>query len=334
MDGMMEMFNKPFSLKGQKFYITASAGVTLYPIDGEDPEKLIKNADIAMYRAKQKGKNQYHLCSAEMKEEVQKKMKLTGLLYHALEKDELLLYYQPQVSLRTKTIIGLEALLRWKHPKLGMIYPKSFISIAEQTGLINPIGKWVIETACRQNKMWQDMGLPRIRMAVNASVYQFRDAGFVEHVADVLEKTGLAPEDFELEITETEIIREADYIISILNKLKKLGIVISIDDFGTEYSSLSRLKMLPIDRIKMDMQFVHGIEKSDKDKAITKVIISLAQNLGVKIVAEGVETEQQLKFLSQKMCDEVQGFYCYEPMPAEEIEVVLRNEEQTKIMLG
>lgn len=333
-DKLMTHFNKPFRLKGQEFYITASAGVTLFPIDGEDPENLIKNADIAMYKAKEKGKNQYVLCSSEMKEDVNKKMKITSLLYHALERHELVLYYQPQICLHTKKIIGLEALLRWRHPKLGMIYPKTFIPLAEQTGLINTIGEWVIKTASEQNKLWQDMGLPHIRMGVNVSIYQFRNPNFVGVVEDLLQQTGLSAEDLEFEITESMIMRESDYIIDIFNGLKKLGIAISIDDFGTEYSSLSRLKMLPIDRIKMDMQFVHGIEKSEKDKAITKVIISLAQNLGMKVVAEGVETEQQLQFLSQRMCDEVQGYYCCEPVPAEEIELILRNEQTGKAMLN
>lgn len=324
-ENIMTHFNKPFFLRGQEFFITASAGVTLYPIDGSDSEKLIKNADIAMYKAKEKGKNQYILCSSEMKEEVNKKMKLTGLLYHAIEKSELMLYYQPQVCLKTNKIIGLEALLRWKHPKLGMIYPNTFIPLAEQTGLINPIGEWVLRTACAQNKAWQDMGLPPVRMGVNTSVYQFRNAHFIDHVENILKETGLAAEDLELEITESMIMKESDMTVEVLRELKKLGIVISIDDFGTEYSSLSRLKMLPIDRIKMDMQFVHGIEKSDKDKAITKVIINLAQNLGVKVVAEGVETEKQLQFLSRRMCDEVQGFYCYRPAPADEVETMLRH---------
>lgn len=323
-EGLMEHFNEPFVIKGQEFFITASAGVTMYPIDGEDPEKLIKNADIAMYKAKEKGKNQYVLCSSEMKEEVGRKMKLTTLLYHALDNGELTLYYQPQICLKTNRIIGVEALLRWKHPKLGMIYPKTFIPLAEQTGLINPIGEWVLRTACAQNKAWQDMGLPPVRMGVNVSVYQLKNPGFIELIEEVLTKTQLAPGDLEIEITESMIMKESDFIISVLCELKKLGLVISIDDFGTEYSSLSRLKMLPIDRIKMDMQFVHGIEKSDKDKAITKVIITLAQNLGVKVVAEGVETEKQLQFLSMRMCDEVQGFYCYRPAPADEVEKILR----------
>lgn len=329
-DELMEHFNQPFVLKGQEFFLTASAGVTLYPIDGEDPEMLVKNADIAMYKAKEKGKNQYVLCSSEMKEEVGRKMKLTSLLYHALENRELMLYYQPQICLKTNSIMGVEALLRWKHSKLGIIYPKTFIPLAEQTGLIKPIGEWVLRTACAQNKAWQDMGLPPVRMGVNTSVYQLRNPGFADLVSEVLNETGLAPGDLEIEVTESMIMKESEIIVSVLRELKKLGLVISIDDFGTEYSSLSRLKMLPIDRIKMDMQFVHGIEKSEKDKAITKVIIALAQNLGVKVVAEGVETEKQLQFLSMRMCDEVQGFYCYRPAPAAEVERVLRESMQTK----
>ncbi len=321
---IMSLFNKRIKVGQQEFYITVSAGVALFPDDGEDTESLIKNADIAMYSAKSLGKNQYVLCTSEIKEETQSKTKITNHLYHALERNELTVYYQPQVSVGTGRIIGVEALLRWKQPEMGMISPMTFIPLAEQTGLINPIGEWVLEKACQQNKRWQDMGLPQIRMAVNVSVNQFRNPNLVRQIKDILAKTQLEPQFLELEITESIAIHEASYIVDVLKNLKKLGISISIDDFGTEYSSLSRLKMLPIDRIKMDTQFVRGIDGSNKDQAITKVIISLAKNLGMKVVAEGVETEHQLAFLSQKMCDVVQGFYYFKPMPANELEPVLR----------
>jgi diguanylate cyclase (GGDEF)-like protein len=321
---VMGVFKKPFIINGQEFFITASAGVAVYPADGDDADKLITNADIAMYKAKEKGKNGYVMCSSDMKDEVIHRMRLTNNLYRALERDEFVLHYQPQICLHTRKIIGLEALIRWEHPEMGRISPAAFIPLAEQTGLINPIGNWVLRTACRQNKAWQDMGLPKLRMAVNVSASQFRNPFLVQHVKDNLRESGLDPAYLELEITESAANNEADYIIGVLNNLKDLGVSISIDDFGTEYSSLARLKMLPIDRIKMDMQFVHGIAGDDKDKAITKVIINLAQNLGLKVVAEGVETEQQLEFLSQRMCDEVQGYYYYRPMPARDTEAVLR----------
>lgn len=322
LDKIMGIFNKPFKLKGQEFFISASAGIAVFPIDGKDTETLIKNADVAMYNAKDRGKNQCILCSEDMKEEVQKKMRLMNSLYRAQERNEFVLHYQPQISLQSGKIIGLEALLRWDHPEMGLILPGIFIPLAEQSGLINPIGEWVLKTACRQNKVWQDMGLPRIRMAINVSLNQFRN--LITQISDVLNEVDLKPEYLELEITESVAVDETNYTIDVLNALKELGISVAIDDFGTKYSSLSRLKMLPIDRIKMDMQFVHGIEEKVKDKAIAKVIIQLAKNLGVKVMAEGVETEQQLKILSQMMCDEAQGYYYFKPMPAEEIEGVLR----------
>lgn len=324
-DHVMNLFNKPVKLDQQEFYITVSAGIALYPDDGEDTESLIKSADIAMYSAKAKGKNQYVLCTDAMKEEIHTKMRITNCLYFALERNELALVYQPQISLASGHIIGLEALLRWNQPEMGMISPAVFIPLSEQTGLINSIGEWVLRTACRQNKQWQDMGLPQIRMAVNVSVNQFRNPDLVGQIKRILEETQLNPRYLELEITESIAINEANYIIDVMSNLKKLGVSISIDDFGTEYSSLSRLKMLPIDRLKMDMQFVHGIDSGSKEQAITKVIISLAKNLGIKVVAEGVETEHQLAFLSQRMCDEVQGFYYYKPMPAYELEQILRS---------
>ncbi|MEI6100233.1 MAG: EAL domain-containing protein, partial [Eubacteriales bacterium] len=323
-DSIMKLFNKNFKINHQEFFVTASAGIAIYPIDGEDTESLIKNADIAMYSAKAKGKNQYVLCTSDMKQEIQQKMQITNQLYRALERNELTVFYQPQVSLPSGEIVGMEALLRWNNPELGMVPPVTFIPLAEQTGLINSIGEWVLLTACSQNKRWQDMGLPHIRIAVNVSVNQFRNPSMVDQVKNVLFQTGLKPEHLELEITESVAINESNYIIEVLNNLKSLGISISIDDFGTEYSSLSRLKILPIDRLKMDMQFVRGIESGGKDQAITKVIINLAKNLGIKVIAEGVETEIQKEFLSQKMCDEVQGYYYYKPMPAEQMENVLR----------
>jgi len=322
-DDIMEIFTKPFDLNGQEFYITASAGVAVYPIDGEDTETLIKNADIAMYKAKSKGKNQYVLCTTVMKEEVRRNIMLSNSLYRALERGELDLYYQPLVKMQTGKIIGLEALLRWKHPEMGMIPPSIFIPLAENNGLINSIGAWVLKTAISQNKRWQNQGFAPLRMAVNLSVIQFNNPRFVEMVEQMLQETGLASKYLELEITESIATKEAGSTADTLNRLKRLGVSISIDDFGTEYSSLNRLKMLPIDRIKIDMQFVQGIEGSEKDQAITKVIINLAKSLGLEVLAEGVETNVQLEFLSQKMCDEAQGYLYYKPMPAIEIEKIL-----------
>lgn len=323
MTDLMYAVNEPIDLYGQEIFVTTSAGIAIYPQDGEDSDTLIKNADTAMYRAKEMGKNRYLMCSQEMKDKVLEKLELTNKLYRALEREQFTVYYQPQINIKTKRIVGLEALLRWSLPEKGMVSPDTFIPVAEQTRLINPIGEWVLETACRQNKLWQDKGNEKLRIAVNISVYQLINPGFVQKVEGILKKTGLSPEYLELEITESAASNNIDSIVDILKNLKTLGIKISIDDFGTEYSSLSRLKMLPIDRIKIDMQFIQGIEGDEKDQAIAKVIINLAKSMNLKVIAEGVETNTQLNFLSQRMCDEVQGFYYYEPMPAEEIEKIL-----------
>ncbi len=322
-DNIMKTFAEPFRINGQQFFISASAGIAVFPIDGEEAEVLIKNADLAMYASKNKGKNQYTMCSPEMKEDMLKRMKLINGLYRALERNELELYYQPQISVITKEIIGIEALVRWNHPELGMMPPSTFIPLAEQTGLIKPIGQWVLETACRQNKEWRDKGLPPMRIAVNLSVEQFRDPELIDTVARVLNETGLEPEYLELEITENATSYDLDYIIPVLHELKKLGVSIAIDDFGTEYSSLSRLKVLPVDRLKIDMRFVQSIAESDKDEAIARTVVQLAKNLRLNVTAEGVETEKQFQFFGNQMCDEVQGFYFYKPMPAAELEAVL-----------
>ncbi|MCE5235093.1 MAG: EAL domain-containing protein [Eubacteriales bacterium] len=323
-DKIIKLFKEPIVLKGQEIFITASAGISVFPVDGEDAETLIKHADIAMYTAKDKGKNQYAFCSTNMKETVKYRVNLSNNLHRALERNELRVYYQPQVDLRTEEISGLEALLRWEHPEYGMIMPLEFIPMAEQTGLINSIGAWVLETACAQVAAWKRMGLGELRIAVNLSVVQLRNPGMVAQVEQILKTTAIDPSQVELEITESVTTKEPDYIIRVLNDLKALGVSISIDDFGTEYSSLNRLKMLPVDRLKMAIQFVHGIDQGPKDRAISLVIMNLAKNLDLKLVAEGVETSTQLDFLKNRMCDEVQGFYYYKPMPAPELEEVLR----------
>lgn len=323
-DTVMAMFETPFNINGQAFFITGSAGIAVYPFDGEDTETLIKNADIAMYMAKNGGKNQYALCAEDMNEKVNTNVSLSNGLYGVEARDELVIYYQPQIRLQTGNIVGLEALLRWNHPKLGMLLPRVFIPLAEVNGTISSIGQWVLRTAIRQNKKWQDMGLPHLRMAINISPFQFNNPDFAENLDRILKEEGLNPRYLELEITESIATKESEHILDILNKLKQLGVTISIDDFGKEYSFLNRLKTLPVDRIKIDMQFVQGIEGSEKDQAITKVIINLAKNLGIEVLAEGVETVSQMEFLNKRMCDEVQGYYYFKPMTAEEIEDMLR----------
>ncbi|MEL7608308.1 MAG: EAL domain-containing protein [Bacillota bacterium] len=323
MDRIMALIQKPVVLAGQEFFVSASAGVAVYPQDGDDAETLMKNADTAMYNAKSSGKSRYVMCSQDMKDDILAKIDLTNLLYRALPKDQLLLHFQPQIDITSHAIVGVEALVRWSLPERGTIGPAIFIPLAEQTGLIHAIGDWVLQEACTANRHWHELGCSELRVAVNVSVHQLKNPNFIHKVEDALRKSGLPPKYLELEITESAANGNADNIVVVLHKLKALGVTISIDDFGTQYSSLSRLKQLPIDRIKMDMQFVQGIEKNAKDKAISKVIINLAKSLNLKVIAEGVETAPQLDFLSQRMCDEVQGYYYYKPMSAPDVEGIL-----------
>lgn len=322
-DKIMKIFSEPFVVNDQEFLVTASGGIAISPVDGEDSDTLVKNADLAMYKAKGKGKNQYAFCTDNMKSEVKQNMELSNDLYRALERNELEVYYQPQIDLVSKKISGVEALLRWKHPTKGMISPMVFIPIAEKNSLINSIGDWVLKESCLQNKRWQDKGLPPINIAVNLSGIQMMNPKLSENVERIITETGLDPKYIELEITESIAIKGTSYVTDILNKLKKIGLSIAIDDFGTGYSSLSILKMLPVDRIKIDMQFIRGLDTNKEDKAITMVIINLAKSLGLGVLAEGVETGLQLDFLNQKMCDNVQGYYFYKPMPADEMEKIL-----------
>lgn len=319
------VFDKPIVLAGQDYFITASIGIALSDVDGNDSETLIKNAELAMYRAKQKGKNRYIFCTSIMKNENRNKIRMTNYLHHALSKNEFMLYYQPQVSVITKKIVGCEALLRWNHPDYGMVSPSVFIPLAEQNGLIVSIGQWVVMEACKQNKKWQDEGMEPFRMAVNLSVYELRNPNLPGYIEKVLKETKLDPKYLEIEITESATIKGKDYIIEIIGKLKKIGVSIAIDDFGTEYSSLSQLRFLYVDRIKLDMQFVKGLFSNKRDKAIARSIIELAKELNLFTIAEGVETKQQLEYLSEKKCDEIQGYFYYKPMPNDKFEHVMKN---------
>lgn len=320
---IIKQFEEPLDVEGQEFYITASVGISSFPIDGTDKDTLIKNADIAMYEAKNNGKNQFVFCSKEMKEDIQQTMILTNSLYHAQEKGELEIEYQPQVLIESGSVIAAEALVRWNHPDLGRISPAIFIPIAERTGLINTIGEWVLRESCRQNKIWQEMGLPPVRVAVNVSVKQLLKPDFVDKVVEILNETELKPRYLELEITENIAIQESGFIFDVLYQLKAAGISLAIDDFGIEYSSLNRIKMLPIDRLKIDMHFIRGILNNEKDKVIVDVIIKLAKDLHLKVIAEGVEEEEQLNYLKKKKCDEVQGYYFYKPLSREKFEEIL-----------
>lgn len=320
---IVNCFQEPFHLENQDYFLTTSVGVAVYPADGQTPDMLIKNADIAMYKAKENGKNQYLFCTPVMKDVANETMELSTNLYRAIEKNELELYYQPQLSCHNNQIMGVEALIRWRHPVMGLISPAKFIPIAEKTGLILPIGEWVLRTACQQNKKWQEQGLPKIRMGVNLSLRQFHNNDLLNLVEAVLKETKLAPQYLELEITETIAMKEKSYIINTLNAFRQIGVSIAIDDFGTEYSSLSYLKHLPVDRLKVAMQFIRGIGIDHKDEALAKGIIVLAKSIGMNVIAEGVETKEQLEFLKNHNCDEIQGYYFFKPLAEAEMTKLL-----------
>lgn len=317
-------FKRPIVVNQQSFFVTVSLGLSLYPTDGIQAEELIRFADMAMYQSKINGKNKYTLCSEEMRRQALYQVELTNDLYHALERKEFVLQYQPQVNTKTGELLGVEALIRWHHPIKGCISPGIFIPLVESSGLINNIGEWVLYEACRQCKEWEAQGLPFINMAVNLSLAQFLNPSLVNMVKSILTQTKLNPHILELEITESIATYDKDNILKTMNKLKDLGVSLSIDDFGTEYSSLSRLEQMPIDKIKIDMKFVHGIATGSKDEGIIQVMLQMGQAFGLKVIAEGVENQTQYNFLKDHACDEIQGFFFHKPMPPEEITNLLK----------
>jgi diguanylate cyclase (GGDEF)-like protein/PAS domain S-box-containing protein len=322
---LLDTFNEPFLIKSRNFKISASIGVSTYPKDGEETEILIKNAELAMYHAKGRGKNNYQIYTENLYKHISEQHTLEHHLQLALNKKEFLLQYQPLIHLSSNKIIGFEALLRWQHPELGLVSPLSFIPLAEQTGLIIPIGTWVLKTAMQQNKAWQDAGLPPVKIAVNISLVQFKDENFISKLQEILTTTKLAPQFLELELTESVLMENARQFIDKLNLIKEMGISLAIDDFGTGYSSLSYLKELPIDKIKIDKSFIQDIPDNADDSAITRAIISMAKNLNLRILAEGVETKEQLKFLQENHCDEVQGYLFGRPLNIEDCTELLKN---------
>ena len=320
---IIKVLKEPVTTDSQEFFVNSNAGISLYPVDGQTPEELIKAADLAMNASKETGVNRYAFYSRDMSREIEYKTMLINGLHRALEKGELTLYYQPQVDVCCGSITGVEALIRWNHPVLGMVPPSVFIPLAEQSGLIHAIGEWVLRTACQQNRRWQDKGLPPLRVAVNLSPEQFKNPNLVHVVERVLSDTGLSPQYLELEITENVAGKEAGAVLGLLEQLKALGVSIAIDDFGSEYSSLGRLRSMPVDRLKIDLHLVRHLATTFKDEAIIKAILYLARNLGINALAEGVETQEQLELLTSWNCREVQGFYYFRPMPADEMESVL-----------
>ncbi len=325
MDRVLSSVAQPWVIDEGEFNVTCSVGIAVYPADGNEAETLLKNADSAMYRAKEGGGNGFHFFTNELNVLMTERLEMESRLRRALERQQFLLHYQPRVDLASGRIVGAEALIRWHVPEQGMIPPGRFIPLAEETGLIVPIGRWVLQTACAQNKAWQRAGLPPIVVSVNVSARQFRHDNLVETVADVLAQTGLDGKFLEIELTESMVMHDAAKLAAMLVELKKLGIQIAVDDFGTGYSSLSYLKRFPVDRLKVDRSFVQDIASDHDDATIVKTIIALGHNLSLKVVAEGVETEQQVKFLRQNNCDEMQGYYFGMPMSAEEFRQLFGN---------
>lgn len=308
--------SSPFEFDGRELNMKASLGIALAPYDGEDAETLLKNADAAMYRAKQQGRNNYQFYTRAIGSKVSESLDLENNLYKALQREEFVLHYQPQIDLTSGRLVGMEALIRWEHPERGLIPPDRFISVAEETGLICPIGEWVLRTACAQNRSWQLLGLPPLRIAVNLSACQFQQASTVNSIAQILSETGLEPEHLEIEITESTAMTDVQFTVGILQQLQAMGIHIALDDFGTGYSSLWSLKNLPLDTLKIDRSFVADMMNDSNDTAIVKVAIALGHGLNLKVIAEGVETAEQLEFLQVLQCDGAQGYLFGKPIPA------------------
>jgi diguanylate cyclase (GGDEF)-like protein/PAS domain S-box-containing protein len=330
---LLQAVAEPLTLDGQEYNITASIGISAYPADGSDAATLLKNADIAMYRAKARGKNNAQFYAVDMNAHSMARLSIETGLRHALERGEFLLHYQPKVDIGSGRICGMEALLRWMRPGTGMVSPAEFIPVAEESGLIEPIGAWVLKAACERNRAWQRQGMPPLRVAVNLSARQFVQANLVSDVARVLDASGLAPGLLELEITESMVMDDPERAIRTLRQLKSMGIALAIDDFGTGYSSLGYLKRFPIDNIKIDRSFIKDIPGNNDDATITRTIIDMTHNLRLKVVAEGVETKAQLDFLREQGCDEMQGYYFSRPL-AEDAFLKLVQAQQYKAAIA
>jgi diguanylate cyclase (GGDEF)-like protein/PAS domain S-box-containing protein len=315
---------KPVNLMNEECRVTASIGISVFPKDAEDEQSLLKNADIAMYLAKEEGKNNYQFYSEDILSKSIERLSIETNLHFALERNELSLHYQAKVDFKTNAITGVEALLRWQNPYLGSVTPTQFIPVAEESGLIIPIGRWVLKTACAQNVAWQQQGLPAVCMAVNLSLRQLTDDNLIDDIRTALNDSGMTPNLLELEITESMVMHNPTRMIAVLAKIKNLGVRLAIDDFGTGYSSLAQIKHFPIDTLKVDRSFIHNIPQDAEDKAITEAIIAMGKTLSLTVVAEGVETVEQMNFLSDHSCDEMQGFYFSKPIAPEQFADLLR----------
>ncbi len=326
-----------FTIRKHDISISASIGVSFYPKDGTDPVTLLKNADSAMYSAKYAGRNNYCFYTAQMNEKAVEHLSLAHDLHNALDKKEFFLQYQPIIDLKSGMVVSVEALLRWQNEKRGLIGPMDFIPLLEETGLIHKVGEWVLFEACRQNKEWQDRGIPPVRVSVNFSTLQFNNQNLADLISQTLKKTGLPPEYLDCEITESGLMQNFDGALELMDALNKLGVTFSIDDFGTGYSSLSYLKRFPVQKVKIDRSFIRDILKDEDDSALVEAIIAMAQKLKLKIVAEGVETIEQVEFLKDCLCDEIQGYIFSPPINSEDCARLIENktniyEEMKKII--
>jgi predicted signal transduction protein with EAL and GGDEF domain len=315
---ILEALKPAFQIEDNQLHIKTSIGIAVYPRDGQDAETLLRNADAALYRTKQQGKNNYQFYTSTMNAEASEMLRLETLLHYALERREFVLYYQPQINIKTREICGIEALVRWQHPELGLVYPNKFIPLAEENGLIIPIGEWVLQTACSQNKAWQNAGLQPLRISVNLSSRQFQDKNLVSMVSRVLDRTELEPKWLELEITESSLMNNVKFARQALSELQEIGVNISMDDFGTGYSSLGYLKKFPFHTLKIDQSFVRDLKDNPKDIAIISAAITLGYGFNLRVIAEGVENQEQLELLRSLNCEEMQGYWFSRPLTAEE----------------
>ena len=327
-------FSEPFVIKDKKMFVTASIGINLYPLDDNNVKSLLKNADTAMYHAKEKGRNNYQFYNHEMSARLEQRLELEHELRHALERNEFMLLYQPQVDVRQNRIVGIEALIRWQHPQRGMVPPDQFIGLAEETGLIVPIGEWVLQRACTQAQELQQQGLAPISVSVNLSVRQLREATLIERVSQALRQSGLEAAKLDLEITESMLMSDMESVNQTLRDLSDLGVNISVDDFGTGHSSLAYLKQFPISTLKIDRSFIRDIPDDKDDVSITIAIINMASGLGIDTVAEGVEASEQLEFLKAQNCSLMQGYYFSKPVSYDEIVELLQQQDNRPLQFG
>ena len=316
---------EPVHIGEHRLTMTASIGIANYPKDGATPDTLLANADAAMYRAKEIGRDNFQFYAPEFNSRAHEKLLLQDELRNALARSEFILHYQPQVDLRSGRVVAVEALIRWNHPTRGMVAPLTFIPTAEETGLIVPIGDWVLHEACGQNKAWQLAGLPPMTVCVNVSARQFREKNLICRVVNALKESGLEARYLELEVTESLIMQDFDLAVATMNGLQQLGVQISIDDFGTGYSSLSALKTFPVQRLKIDKSFINDLATDKDDQAVTSAVISLGQKLNLRVLAEGVETDEQVAFLRRNNCDEMQGHFFSKPVSAQDIEKLFQH---------